>query len=330
VPVAKLTQEEKRVVHIPWSRVVLEQEEFIEAEYLPERFTLAEPTRMRLADKRALLEFWVNRQKGNAQHAFLFKAYPLAGNWIRREYALSVVTEMTGIPKPKEGKGKGRAIDTVIPVASGSKVISHSKGISPADVDLHSNVDSSWDSDSDALPASQKSNNSDWDDLRSDTESVTVGIDAPGVKNDAGTRSARRTGAKHDRTRQAVALAGHVWEAKIQSAGVAQPDAPITPRRSRHILVANAAAVKVAEGKEPLGMVPVLDEPTTPRRSGRSQTQLARLRPQVPVSGRQGRSRTPTAKRREMDDREQDGRKIKKAKGQQQSDSKIQHKKGRK
>jgi hypothetical protein len=84
---AKLTGHKRGQVHIPWIRLAQDQEDFIHGDYRPELITIAEPTRMRLGEKKTLIEFWLKRQNdASVDHAFLFRAYPSGDDWIAHDY----------------------------------------------------------------------------------------------------------------------------------------------------------------------------------------------------------------------------------------------------
>jgi hypothetical protein len=55
-----------------WISISQDQEEYVDAEYIPELVTLQELSRMRVQEKQQLLDFWRARQDNAIiKHAFL-------------------------------------------------------------------------------------------------------------------------------------------------------------------------------------------------------------------------------------------------------------------
>jgi hypothetical protein len=111
---AKLIGHKRGQVHIPWIRLAQDQEDFIHGDYRPELITIAEPTRMRLGEKKTLIEFWLKRQNDDSvEHAFLFRAYPSGDDWIAHDYCgkrMSGAQDIVG--KKDKMKSKDRKKET--------------------------------------------------------------------------------------------------------------------------------------------------------------------------------------------------------------------------
>jgi hypothetical protein len=111
---AKLIGHQRGQVHIPWIRLAQDQEDFIHGDYRPELITIAEPTRMRLGEKKTLIEFWLNRQNDpSVEHAFLFRAYPSGDDWIAHEYCPKRISgKQDGGGKKDKEKRKEKSKET--------------------------------------------------------------------------------------------------------------------------------------------------------------------------------------------------------------------------
>ena len=112
VMVGKLVQKQLGHVRVPWIKISEYQEDFIDNEFLPQVFTLTEPTRKQLDEKKRLLEFWLKRQADpNIKHAFLFKAYRVGDEMVKYNYLLDT-GHGSHVAVQAKGKGKARAGST--------------------------------------------------------------------------------------------------------------------------------------------------------------------------------------------------------------------------
>jgi hypothetical protein len=110
---AKLIGHKRGQVHIPWIRLAQDQEDFIHGDYRPELITIAEPTRMRLGEKKTLIEFWLKRQNDDSvEHAFLFRAYPSGDDWIAHDYCGKRTSGSQDIVGKDKMKSKDRKKET--------------------------------------------------------------------------------------------------------------------------------------------------------------------------------------------------------------------------
>jgi hypothetical protein len=137
---AKLIGHQRGQVHIPW--LAQDQEDFIHGDYRPELITIAEPTRMRLGEKKTLIEFWLKRQNdASVEHAFLFRAYPSGDDWISHEYSTKRISgkqDSSGRKdkeKPKQRNSNNTQSRKVRRISPPSSETSSNEGSDPQDED---------------------------------------------------------------------------------------------------------------------------------------------------------------------------------------------------
>ena len=333
-PIGKVTQIAEGPIHIPWGRILEEQDEFIDAEYLPELFTLNEPTRKRLAEKRGLIEFWLKRQKNpRIKHVFLFKAYPSGDDIIRYDYASEKAVRSGAVkagtqykstgtlnsrtlnrnqPAHGKGKGKARAVD-----ADGGE-----SGWSTDEND-------GWDSETSAEGESgAETGKDDTGDTESDISlsfvddewfGVPQVMSNPMIRNAetpaafpaAEIRSSVKTSAKYatfDQESNIESDAKNEEASRFQATGMSKSikdenenhmDSEVEPALARKT---NRAAGKMATNVEPAAPI----SRSSDGRAGPNRTPRRRQMSEIDtVEDLTGvtRSRTPSAKRREMEER---------------------------
>src|ERR1700733_802175 len=105
----------KPSIRPPWLQITENQEDYVSAEYIPELFTLREPSRLKVSEKASLLDFWRAWQNDpQIKYTFLWTAYQEGEHMIANDYAIpSNDTEDSDQllrNKPKKGtrKGKGK------------------------------------------------------------------------------------------------------------------------------------------------------------------------------------------------------------------------------
>jgi hypothetical protein len=77
------------------------EDEFFDSEYLPDGYTLKDPSKLGRADTKVLLQFWRERQN-NGRKAFEFKAF------LNKEKDMESVNQSGGSLGQGRGKGKGK------------------------------------------------------------------------------------------------------------------------------------------------------------------------------------------------------------------------------
>jgi len=91
---------------LPWLQVTEAQEDFVSADYIPELFTLREPSRLKVPEKKSLLDFWRKRQDNpKKRHVFLWKAYHTSDGMVDSEY---LIAAGKAVAKGKQGKSSGQ------------------------------------------------------------------------------------------------------------------------------------------------------------------------------------------------------------------------------
>ena len=101
----------------PWLNITDRQEEFVSPDYIPEGFTIREPSCLKVSEKELLLDFWRARQDNpKAKHAFLWAAHLTSGEMVVHNYVIASEELSSGparrksskkTKKPKKRKAKG-------------------------------------------------------------------------------------------------------------------------------------------------------------------------------------------------------------------------------
>ena len=112
----------------PWLHISERQEEFLSADYVPEHFTIREPSRLKVNEKILLLDFWRARQDNpKAKHAFLWTAHLVGDDMIPHNYVVCSDESGSGPAtkkprkKAKQRKGKGKLKATSAGGGSGNE-----------------------------------------------------------------------------------------------------------------------------------------------------------------------------------------------------------------
>lgn len=88
---------QKSHVRPPWLNISDRQEEFVSADYVPEHFTIREPSRLKVCEKIMLLDFWRARQDNpKTKHAFLWTAHLASGEMIQHNYVIGNFESSSG------------------------------------------------------------------------------------------------------------------------------------------------------------------------------------------------------------------------------------------
>jgi hypothetical protein len=97
---------------LTWISISQDQEEYVDAEYIPELFTLQEPSRTWVQEKQQLLDFWrAQQENARIKHAFLWKAYSTLDGMVKYNYVEKDLPNETRFSQ--KAKLKGQKQDSV-------------------------------------------------------------------------------------------------------------------------------------------------------------------------------------------------------------------------
>jgi hypothetical protein len=135
---------------LTWISISQDQEEYVDAEYIPELFTLWEPSHMWVQEKQQLLDFWrAWQENARIKHVFLWKAYSTLDGMVKYNYvekdlpketrsswkAKSKGQKQNGV-NSKTSKGKGKAKAITPPISEEELDDNDDQGLSAKDSDI--------------------------------------------------------------------------------------------------------------------------------------------------------------------------------------------------